>query len=44
MNEKGSDTVSIFSPILTQILSSAEIASSKVKKILNDGMLFISKI
>ncbi|XP_063433392.1 antiviral innate immune response receptor RIG-I-like isoform X1 [Mytilus trossulus] len=36
MNEKGSDTVSIFSPILTQILSSAEIASSKVKKVLND--------
>ncbi|XP_071167740.1 ATP-dependent RNA helicase DHX58-like isoform X2 [Mytilus edulis] len=44
MNEKGSDTVSIFSPILTQILSSAEIASSKVKKILNDELVKEVKI
>ncbi|XP_052100653.1 antiviral innate immune response receptor RIG-I-like isoform X2 [Mytilus californianus] len=35
-NENGSGTVPLFSPILTQILSSAEIASSKLKKILND--------
>ncbi|CAC5422566.1 unnamed protein product [Mytilus coruscus] len=34
-NENGS-TVPLFSPILTQILSSAEIASSKLKKILDD--------